>query len=400
MSENKPHSEIQHEKSDSGKLKRKVRKLKRDPKTFLKDSRPYQFWVGLGSFTIVLLSSLVVTIYFSAIASPRYATQTQFVVKQSGATDIPLSGIASLGAISPATKDALIIKRFIESREMAQALDELIGIRSHYQSEQWDWFSRLAQDSMSEDFVRYYKSHINVVHDEMSDVVLVEVQAFDPEYALLIASTMLQVSEKFINELGNKMISEQVDFAQREVERKYDEYKQQQQQVLEFQDDKKLFSPEEESGALLAAISQLQGEIIKAEARYKELISIMRQSAPEVKAQKNLVNSLKAQLEEERQRLISENDSAFNKVNLDYQEIKLNAKLASDLYVSSLVTMESVRAEAYRKLKHLLVVETPALPEDESYPKRWYNIFTWFLLLVIGYLIIRLIVSIVKEHRE
>ena len=78
----------------------------------------------------------------------------------------------------------------------------------------------------------------------------------------------------------------------------------------------------------------------------------------------------------------------------------MNTQLASDLYASSLVSMETVRAEAYRKLKHLLVVEEPALPEDESYPRRFYNIVTWFLLILIGYLITRLVVAIVKEHKE
>jgi len=379
---------------------RKMRKLRNKPSDFFKDSRPYKAWVGMGSFTLIIMASLVILWYFISIASPRYAAQSQFVVKQAGASELPISGLASFGAISPTTKDSLIIKRFIESREMAMALDAAIGIRAHYQRTEWDWFSRLAIDATTEDFIKYYQQHIHVFHDEMSDVVQIEVQAFTPEFALSIGDTMLNISESFINALGNKMIEEQVAFAQQEVERKYSEFKSQQQQLLEFQGDKQLFSPAEESGALLTAINQLQAELIKAEARYKELSSVMRRTAPEVKAQKNLINSLKSQLAEERNNLISEKESGLGKANLDYQEIQLNAKLAADLYASSLVSLESVRAEAYRKLKHLLIVEHPALPEDESYPRRWYNIITWFLLLIIAYLISRLIAAIIMEHKE
>lgn len=379
---------------------RKMRKLRHKPSDFFKDSRPYKAWVSMGSFTLIIMASLVILWYFISIASPRYAAQSQFVVKQAGASELPISGLASLGAISPTTKDSLIIKRFIESREMAMALDAAINIRAHYQRKEWDWFSRLAIDATTEDFIEYYQQHIHVFHDEMSDVVQIEVQAFTPEFALSIGDTMLGISESFINALGNKMIEEQVAFAQQEVKRKYNEFKSQQQQLLEFQGDKQLFSPAEESGALLTAINQLQAELIKAEARYKELSSVMRRTAPEVKAQKNLINSLKSQLAEERNNLISEKESGLGKANLDYQEIQLNAKLAADLYASSLVSLESVRAEAYRKLKHLLIVEHPALPEDESYPRRWYNITTWFLLLVIVYLISRLIAAIIMEHKE
>ena len=381
-------------------LKRKARKLKRDPSAFFRDSKPYRFWLGLGSFAVVLILSLIVVIYFGFIASPRYATQTQFVVKQSGANELPLSGFASFATVSPTTKDALIIKRFIESKEMALVLDNAVSLRAHYQELQWDWFSRLNKSAKLEEYVEYYQNHIQVQHDEMSDVLEIEVQAFTPEYTLKVANAVLDISEEFINGLGNKMVTEQVAFAQMEVERKYEDFKRQQHELLKFQDDKQLFSPEEESGALLEAINQLQGEVIKAEARYKELANVMRRTAPEVKAQKNLVDSLKAQLIEERERLISENDFSLNQINSDFQEIKLNTQLASDLYASSLVSMETVRAEAYRKLKHLLVVEKPALPEDESYPRRFYNIVTWFLLILIGYLITRLVVAIVKEHKE
>lgn len=381
-------------------LARKMRKLRQKPGAFFKDSRPYKAWISMGSFTFIILVSAAISIYYINIASSRYATQSQFVVKQAGASELPVSGLASLGAISPTTKDSLIIKRFIESREMAMALDAAINLRAHYQKTEWDWFSRLSKDATTEEFVEYYQKHIHVFHDEMSDIVQVEIQAFSNEFALIIGDTLLDISESFINALGNKMIEEQVAFAQQEVERKYNDFKSQQQQLLEFQGDKQLFSPAEESGALLAAINQLQAELIKAEARYKELSNVMRRTAPEVRAQKNLIDSLKSQLAEERNNLISEKESGLGKANLDYQEIELNAKLSADLYASSLVSLEAVRAEAYRKLKHLLIVEHPALPEDESYPKRWYNIITWFLLLVIIYLISRLIAAIIMEHKE
>ncbi len=379
---------------------RKMRKLRRKPGAFVKDSRPYKAWVKMGSFALVVLASSFILVYFMEVASPRYAAQSQFVVKQAGVSELPISGLASLGAVSSSAKDSLIIKRFIESRVMAMALNERISLKQHYQNKKSDWFSRLGQNASVEEFVKYYQNHIHVFHDEMSDVVVIEVQAFSPEYALKFSDAILQISERFINNLSSKMIDNQIAFAQQDVERKYDEFKTQQQQLLDFQGDKQLFSPEVESGALLNAINQLQSELIKSEAKYKELASVMRRTAPEVKAQKNLINSLKAQLVEERQRLVSEKDTSLSRANLDFQEIKLNTRLASDLYASSLASLESVKAEAYRKLKHLLIIEPPALPQDETYPKRWYNITTWFLVLLLFYLIARLIAAIIREHKE
>jgi capsular polysaccharide transport system permease protein len=70
------------------------------------------------------------------------------------------------------------------------------------------------------------------------------------------------------------------------------------------------------------------------------------------------------------------------------------------LYKSALSGLEVVRAEAYRKLKHLLVIEHPALAQEDKYPRRIHSILTWFIVLLLGYFIGRLILSIIKEHQE
>jgi len=126
----------------------------------------------------------------------------------------------------------------------------------------------------------------------------------------------------------------------------------------------------------------------------------MRDDAPEVKAKNIRINSLERQLEEEKDRLTNQDQQSLNKINVDYQEIKLNAELASDLYKTSLASLEVVRSEAYRKLKHLLVVEHPALAEEDTYPRRIHSIVTWFVCLVLIYLMSKLILAIIKEHRE
>jgi capsular polysaccharide transport system permease protein len=354
----------------------------------------------LGSFALVLAASMLIVVYFTLIASPRYVSEARFVVKQSDGNDLPLSGLASLGAVSGSMKDALIIKTFVESRDMALLLDQKIGLKSHYQQSSVDLISRMSSDASVEMYVKYYNDHIHVHHDEMSDIVYIEVQAFDRDYALLLGKTVLELSEQFINAIGDKMAHEQMDYASREVSRVHEILQQQQQRLLEFQDENRLYSPAQEGSSLLAAVGQLQSDVIQAEAKLKELLSVLRDDTAEVRSQKNLIRSLKAQLSEERARLTSNSNESLNKVNSEYQEIELSAALASDLYKSSLASYETVRSEAYRKLKHLLIVQQPSMPEEDTYPRRLYNIITWFSGLLLVYLVGRLIVAIVNEHRD
>ena len=389
-------------------LQRKVRKLKRDPKQFLVDSKAvlgtqkaaYLAWAKFGSFALVLAASLLVVVYYSLIASPRYVSESQFVVKQASSAEPQLMGLAAIATTSSSTRDSLIIKQYIESRAMAEALDKAVQLKAHYQDSQWDLVSGLSSYASIEDYVKYYQKHVTVRHDEMADIIYIEAQAFTSEYVLLLGETLLELSEKFINSLGDKMAKEQLAYAEKEVERLYGAMKAQQDQLLNFQNKNQLYSPEQQGSALLGAISELQGNIIAQEAKLKEMSAIMRSDSAQVKGQIILLDSLKEQLLEEKSKLTSKDQQSLNQVTANYQEIKLGGELALGMYQGALTSMEAVRADAYRKLKHLLVIQDPALPESDQYPRRIYSIVTWFISLLLVYLLGRLLWSIIKEHQE
>lgn len=389
-------------------IKRKVRKLKQNPKLFVADSKAYvkthdtiyQTWARLGSFTLVVLASILLIAYYSAIASSRFVSEAQFVVKQAESNEVSLGGFAGLGGSSPSMRDALILQKFIQSREMAMQLNDKVQLKAHYENSNWDFFSRLGFNSSKEEYIRYFKEHIKVQHDEMSDVLLVEVQTFDEQYSLDVANALMQISEHFINNLSDKMVQQQLKYAQDEVTRAYQELAIQQTNLIEFQDDFKLYSPDLQGSALVEAINQLEVEIIKEETELKSLLAIMREDTVDVKTKRIRVASLKAQINQEQSRLTDKDQSSLNKINRNFNEIKLNNELAADLYTSALVSLEKVRGDAFRKVKHLLVIEYPALAEDQKYPRRLYSIFTWFISLLLLYAVGRLVFTIIKEHKE
>ena len=388
--------------------KRKLRKLRDNPGAFFKDSGVFgnalkgvsYTWAKFGLFSVVLLLCALVIVYFGVVATDRYATETQFVVKQSDSNDLALSGLASLGSVAPTMRDAYIIEEFIQSRDMVMALDKALNLRAHYQSPDIDYFSRLEADATTEEFVEYYRDRVEVRHDELSDIVYVEVQAFSPEFSLAMGRELLQVSEQFINGLGDKMVREQMAYAETEVTRAHNVLQDQQKNLLTFQDENRLYSPEQEGGAILQAVNSLQAQIITEQAKLKNMLATIREDTPLIKAQRDLIRSLQQQLEEEKQKLASPDEESFNKVNVEYGEIELQAALAADLYKSSLAGLESVRSEAYRKLKHLLIVQSPSLAEESKYPRRIYNILTWVIVIVAVYLLTMLVTAIVREHSE
>jgi capsular polysaccharide transport system permease protein len=391
-------------KAQLSKVQRKIRKLKRDPKLFLVESKAsqalYLAWAKLGAFMFVIAASLFVIVYYSVIASPRYVSQVQFVVKQASSGELPLAGLASFGATTPSMRDSLILKNYINSREMANALNDQLELQAHYENKQWDWFSRLAKNSSNEDFIEYFQDHIVVKHDEISEVLRVEVQSYNPDYSLLLAQKLMQISDEFINNLGEGMANQQLDYAQKDVDRAFKKMNTLQQQMLNFQNTHELYSPEQQGAALLTVITSLEAQIISLETDVKSLTSYLHNDNAEVVAKQYQIDALKSQLAEEKSRLTSTNSDSLNQINAGFQELKLNSELSVELYKSVLTSLEVVRAEAYKKLKYLLIVERPYLAEQAEYPRRLYSIATWFVVLLLIYGIGRLVFSIIKEHQE
>lgn len=386
---------------------KKVRKLTRDPVAFVKDSKAYTGTrktlkatiASLSSIVILATASILMVFYYISIASDRYVSLTQFVVEQSGSNEFQLGGLAALGGSSPALRDAQILKSYIESRQMAIALDQAVSLKAHYKRHDWDYFSRLHEEASTEAYVRYYQKHTTVIHDEISDIISVEVQTFEPEYSERVAQTILRLSERFINNLGDKMVADQVKYAEQDVTRTYQHLQESQSRLIQFQNDFELFSPEQQSSSLLTVIAQLEADIVQQEADLKSLLAFMRSSAPEVNAKQIRIDALRKQLAEEKSKLTNTDRESINKITVNYQEIKLNAELASQFYTASLAGLESVRADAFKELKHLLIIEHPAIAEEGKYPRRLYSIVTWFVILILIFSIYKLIIAIVNEHK-
>jgi capsular polysaccharide transport system permease protein len=390
-------------------LLRKVQKLKHDPKLFLVDSKAYiqakktvyMARAKIGSFAVVLLASLLVVVYFTLIASPRYVSQVQFVIKQASSSGVQIGALMALGgASSSSTRDAFILQEYISSQEMARALDKAVGLRAHYQQENWDSLSRLSAHSSREDYVKFYQEHINVRYDEMSEILLVEAQSFDPQYSLLVAETLLTLSKEFINSLGDEMAQQHLDYAKKEVQRAYNDLKKQQINLINFQDKNSLYNPELQSAALFAAINEIESSLIEKNTQLKSLQAYLRNDAAEIKSLGYQITALETQLKEEKSRLTNQDQESLNKVNFDFKELELNAVFAGDLYKSAMASLEMTRAEAFKNLKYLLVVVHPRLAEDQQYPQRLYSIFTWFVVITLIYLVGRLLLSVIKEHQE
>lgn len=388
-------------------FERKLRKLQRNPRRFLLDSKGFQVarfsWgkaIKLGSFLWVVLCFTLVAVYYGLIASDRYVSQASIIIKQADQLKMLPDALSMLGLGGSNHQDVLVIQAYFASWDLLRQLDQQLGLKAHYQSRQADPLSRLAADATNEEFLDYYRDHLTIKMDELSGILTIELQAFEPDYARQVLSLMLREGEGFINRLGHQVALEQLAFVENEVGRSHERLLIEREKMLAFQNRHQLISPEATSTAMLGVVSELEAELVRQDAELKRLQIYMHPKAADVVATKDRVEALTRQLAQEKQRLTSSTAHSLNEVNADYQAVQVQTQLAADVYKTGLVSLEQARVEAYRKLKHLLIVSQPTVAQDAHYPRRLYNLATIGVLLCLFYGLVAMGLATLREHQD
>lgn len=388
-------------------LMRKLNKLKTKPKHFIVDSSGYRFaqrsWkqsLKLGSFQWVVACFAIAVFYFGFIISDRYVSRAELVVKQADQVKMLPDALSMLGLGGNNHQDMMLIQDYLKSADLLQKLDKELGLKAHYQNDEVDFISRLPKSVSREEFLKYYRDHLTLLLDDLSGVLTIELQAFSPEYGQRVVAFMLKESEGFINKLGHQVALEQLAFVEKEVNRAYQRLQSEKAKVLAFQNTHNLLSPESTSTARMGVISQIEAQLAQQQAQLKQLQSYMKEGAPSVVSVQARVNALTEQLDQEKSRLTGVDKDAMNEVTANYMDVETQATLAADIYKTGLISLEQARIEAYRKLKHLLVISQPTLAEDAEYPRRLYNLASIAVLLCLLYGLIVMGLATLREHQD
>lgn len=159
-------------------MMRKLLKLKNNPKHFFIDSSGYRLaqksWkmsLKLGSFMWVVACFTIAVLYFGVIASDRYVSRAQIVIKQADQIKMLPDTLSMLGIGGSNHEDVLLIQDYLNSPDLIAKLDKELGLKAHYQSHKVDYFSRLSGNVSQEEFVKYYQDHLTLRLDEFSGVL-------------------------------------------------------------------------------------------------------------------------------------------------------------------------------------------------------------------------------------
>ena len=214
---------------------------------------------------IIGLPLLLVALYLGLFAADRYVSESTLAVRQAGSEGVALPGAAMLlaGLTPPSREDTLYVQHYIHSLGLLRKLDSELKIREHFAAPRHGpaapHLARVQPGGLPATFPRPRRGD---AIDDVSSLLTVRAQGFDPAFAQRLNQRILEESERFVNEYSHRIAREKLTFAEAELKTAAQRVQQAKNQVLAFQTRNRLLDPifqAQASGALSAELQATQG---------------------------------------------------------------------------------------------------------------------------------------------
>jgi capsular polysaccharide transport system permease protein len=352
----------------------------------------------------VVIPTLLATLYYGLIASDVYVSESHFVVR--GPQRQAPSALGSLlqgatGGFSRSVEDSFSVTDFITSRDALKRLEEELGIKRMFGSDQIDRLSRFAgidPDDSFEALHRFYRNHVSVTVDAANPISVLTVRAFTADDAWRINERLLELSEALVNTLNERGRQDMISFAESVVGDAEARSRAATVAVSDYRHNQRVFDPEQQSAVQLQQISSLQGDLSATKARLAQIRTLAKDN-PQIRSLERMVAATQAEIDAETARVAGGQTSLAIKA-VEYESLMLEQTLAEKQLETALASLVQARDEAQRKQLYLERIVQPNRPDTAIEPRRLRSIVATLLLGLVAWGILALLGAGAREHRD
>lgn len=353
---------------------------------------------------LVVLPVIAVAVYYAFFSIDRYVSVSKTVVRQpqdSQAANIPSLALLMGGSNPTSREETLFLQEFIGSIDMMNYLQKNLSWVQAYASQHTDPLYFIDTEAPVEDLLEFYNRIVTTHFDDLTGLLEIEVQAPTPELAENMLIAILKESERFVNEISHKMARDQMTFFESELAIARRNYEAKKNNLIAFQASNNVLDANAVAQSRSEIIAGLESLLTSERAQLSNLLSTLNPSSPQVRQQKTKIAAIERQLQDEKKRLVSPSDGdQLNVVAAKYQNLMIDAGIAEESYKLAVTALENARIEASKKIRSLVTVVSPSLPQRAIYPDRLYNLATLLVLLLLLYGVARFVIATIEDHRD
>lgn len=350
----------------------------------------------------VIVPTLVAGWYFFRVATPMFATNSEFVIQQAQSQGAGATGMASMfqGSSLATQTDSMTVQSYLMSRAAMLRLDAEHGFRAHFSDPAIDPLQRLPADATNEDMYKLYSDHVKISYDPTQGVVKMEVIAVDPATSQIFSEALIRYAEEQVDQLSLRLRAAQMEGARDSYQAAETRRADALAALLAIQEQAQQIDPAGETAARTAQISALDTERQQLQLQLQQRLSVARPNEAQVEDLRRQIGNIESMISGLRSEMTLGSDTGTSLAarNTELRLAEENYNFQTVMVQAALTQMETAQIEANRQVRFLETGVAPVAPDQASYPRALENTLLTLLILAGIYLMLSLTVSILREQ--
>ncbi|PWL35536.1 capsule biosynthesis protein [Marivita sp. XM-24bin2] len=347
----------------------------------------------------VLLPTIVAGWYFFTLATPMYASKSEFLILKAESGGGAMGGLFS-GTQFATNQDAIAVQSYLTSKDAMLRLNEDEGFQAHFSQPDIDPLHRLDPDATAEDMYKLYKKYVQIGYDPTEGVIRMEVAAANPQVAADFSTALIGYAEERVDNLSARKRENAVKDAQLGLEEAEQARRVAQEKLVRLQQDSAVLDPRARIGALQARIEAVETQLQEKNLQLQALLDNARPNRSRVEGVEADIRRLEALKAEINTEMTAESEGAGSLAETAVQIQLAEADLATRdmMLAAALERLDQARRDADSQARYLTTSVYPLAAQDPSYPRAFENTLLTFLVFSGIYLLISLTASILREQ--
>ena len=348
----------------------------------------------------VLLPTLLSAYYWFFVATPIYATTSEFVIQQAdGQAGGRMGGLLS-GTGLATSQDSITVQSYLQSREAMLRLNDDLGFKAHFADPNIDFLRRLPPNASNEDAYSTFRKHVKVGYDPTEGIVRMEVSAADPEVSAAFSKALIGYAEEQVDNLTQRLREDQMVGAREAFAEAEAKMVAAQERVLELQERLGVLDPVSETTSVMGQISNFEIQLGEKRLQLQQLLDNSQPNRARVSGVEGDIERLEGLIADLRGQLTTSNSGAGSlaQVSSQLRMAEVDLETRTLMMQETLNSLESARAEANRQVRYLSLGVNPVPPDEPSYPRALENTALALLIFSGIYLMVSLTISILREQ--
>ena len=352
-------------------------------------------------FFFVFLPTFLAGFYYYRIATPLYATKTEFVIQQAMPPQPTGSSMGGLMNTPMANmQDSITVQGYLQSRDAMLRLDADIGFRNVFSDPAVDPIQRLDPAATNEAAYKIYQRNVRVSYDPTEGIIRMEVIAPDPQTSVRFSEALIGYAEEQVDQLTQRLREDAMKGARESYAEAEAALLEARQRAVELQERFKVLSSDVEVSLITGQISALEGELTSDRLSLAQMESNASPNQSRVEPLKRRIATMEQEVAALRAKLVEEDDSgqSLARVQSELAVAEADSETRQMMLAQALQSMETARIEANRQARYISLSVAPVAPDEAAYPRAFENTVVAMMIFAGIYLVLSMTAAILREQ--